>query len=161
MPFALLGLHRYLRDPRPRWLALFAGGWFLQGICNGYYLLFFSVFVGLWILWFASPWSRPRQFRRDQPAWVDRRDSNTAAPAALSGDSRIVRLRARFRHDSRFRRRRGSAAVRDESPRVVGIARCVSASGRGAVSRADDHAAGCGRRHLRARSRVTPTSAAG
>ena len=26
MPFALLGLHRYLRDPRPKWLALFAGG---------------------------------------------------------------------------------------------------------------------------------------
>ncbi len=37
-------------------------GWFLQGICNGYYLLFFSVFVGLWILWFASPWTRWREF---------------------------------------------------------------------------------------------------
>ncbi len=70
MPFALLGLHRYLRDPRPRWLALFAAGWFLQGICNGYYLLFFSVFVGLWILWFASPWSRRRQFLAVSLAWV-------------------------------------------------------------------------------------------
>ena len=70
MPFALLGLHRYLRDPRPRWLALFAAGWFLQGICNGYYLLFFSVFVGLWILWFASPWSRRRQFLAVCLAWV-------------------------------------------------------------------------------------------
>ena len=70
MPFALLGLHRYLRDPRPRWLALFGAGWFLQGICNGYYLLFFSVFVGLWILWFASPWSRPRQFLAVSLAWV-------------------------------------------------------------------------------------------
>ncbi|MSO56886.1 MAG: hypothetical protein EXQ55_08205 [Acidobacteria bacterium] len=69
MPFALLGLHRYLRDPRPRWLALFAAGWFLQGLCNGYYLLFFSVFVGLWILWFASPWSRPRQFIAIGVAW--------------------------------------------------------------------------------------------
>jgi hypothetical protein len=70
MPFALLGLHRYLHDARPKWLALFAAGWFLQGLCNGYYLLFFSVFVGLWILWFASPWSRPRQFLAISLAWV-------------------------------------------------------------------------------------------
>jgi hypothetical protein len=70
VPFALLGLHRYLRDPRPRWLALFAGGWFLQGICNGYYLLFFSVFAGLWIMWFASPWTRPRQFLAIAMAWA-------------------------------------------------------------------------------------------
>ena len=34
------------------------------------YLLFFSVFVGLWILWFASPWSRPRQFLAVSIAWV-------------------------------------------------------------------------------------------
>jgi hypothetical protein len=70
MPFALLGLHRYLRDPRPQWLALFAAGWLLQGLCNGYYLLFFSVFVGLWMLWFASPWSRPRQFLAIGVAWA-------------------------------------------------------------------------------------------
>ena len=70
MPFALLGLHRYLREPRPEWLALFAAGWVLQGICNGYYLLFFSVFVGLWILWFASPWARPRQFVGISVAWA-------------------------------------------------------------------------------------------
>ena len=62
MTFALLGLHRYLGDPRPKWLALFAGAWLLQALCNGYYLLFFSVFVGLWMLWFANPKSRPRQF---------------------------------------------------------------------------------------------------
>jgi hypothetical protein len=70
MPFAMLGLHRYLRDPRPKWLALFAAGWFLQGLCNGYYLLFFSVFVGLWILWFASPWSRPGQCLAIAIAWA-------------------------------------------------------------------------------------------
>ena len=69
MPFALLGLHRYLKEPKPKWLVLFAAGWFLQGLCNGYYLLFFSVFVGLWILWFASPWSRPRQFLAISLAW--------------------------------------------------------------------------------------------
>jgi len=69
MPFALLGLHRYLRDPRPRWLALFGAGWYLQGICNGYYLLFFSVFAGLWIMWFASPWTRRRAFLAVGAAW--------------------------------------------------------------------------------------------
>jgi hypothetical protein len=70
MPFALLGLHRYLRDPRPQWLALFAAGWLLQGICNGYYLLFFSVFVGLWILWFANPWTHRREFVATAGAWI-------------------------------------------------------------------------------------------
>ena len=70
MPFALLGLHRYLRDPRPKWLALFGAGWFLQGLCNGYYLLFFSVFVGLWILWFANPVSQRRPFLAVSLAWV-------------------------------------------------------------------------------------------
>jgi hypothetical protein len=70
MPFAVLGLHRYLRDSRPRWLVLFGAGWFLQAICNGYYLLFFSVFVGMWILWFASPWSRPQMFRPIVAAWA-------------------------------------------------------------------------------------------
>jgi hypothetical protein len=69
MPFAVLGLHRYLGEPRPRWLVLFSAGWLLQGLCNGYYLLFFSVFVGLWILWFAAPWSRPRQFLAIVTAW--------------------------------------------------------------------------------------------
>jgi hypothetical protein len=70
MPFALVGLHRYLREPRPKWLALFAGAWFLQALCNGYYLLFFSVFVGMWMLWFASPWSRRRQFVAISLAWA-------------------------------------------------------------------------------------------
>ena len=69
MPFALLGLHRYLREPKRRWLVLFGAGWFLQGICNGYYLLFFSVMVGMWMLWFASPWSRPRTSAAIAIAW--------------------------------------------------------------------------------------------
>jgi hypothetical protein len=63
MPFALLGLHRYLRDPRSRWLALFGAGWLLQALCNGYYLLFFSVLVFTWVLWFVPPLSKPRTFR--------------------------------------------------------------------------------------------------
>ena len=70
MPFSLLGLHRYLREPRPRWLALFGAAWLIQALCNGYYLLFFSVFVGMWILWFSPPWSSPRTFVAIVMAWV-------------------------------------------------------------------------------------------
>ena len=62
MPFALLGLHRYLREPRPRWLALFGAGWLIQALCNGYYLLFFTVLVFIWVLWFAPPTSNRRAF---------------------------------------------------------------------------------------------------
>ncbi len=54
MPFALLGLHRYLRDARARWLVLFGAGWLLQALCNGYYMLFFAVVVGVWMWWFAT-----------------------------------------------------------------------------------------------------------
>lgn len=69
-PIALLGLHRYVRDPRPKWLVMFAAGWLLQALCNGYYLLFFSVLVGLWVLWFASPWKRPTAFVAIGVAWM-------------------------------------------------------------------------------------------
>ncbi len=67
MPFALLGLHRYLRDRRPRWLVLFGAGWLLQALCNGYYMLFFGVVVALWVIWFAR--SR-RLFLEIVGAWV-------------------------------------------------------------------------------------------
>lgn len=53
MPLALLGLHGYLRSRRPAWLALFAVSWLMQSLCNGYYLLYFSVLVVLWLAWFA------------------------------------------------------------------------------------------------------------
>ncbi|HKP57285.1 MAG TPA: discoidin domain-containing protein [Polyangiales bacterium] len=53
MPLGLYGLHRYLRDAKLRWLGCFALSWLLNGLANGYYLLFFSVFVGMWIVWFT------------------------------------------------------------------------------------------------------------
>ncbi|HUP41560.1 MAG TPA: discoidin domain-containing protein, partial [Vicinamibacterales bacterium] len=63
MPIALLALHRYLRDPRARWLMVFALAWLWQGLANGYYLLFFSVLVGMWMLWFVPPTTAPKPFR--------------------------------------------------------------------------------------------------
>jgi hypothetical protein len=58
MPLALAALHRYVDDRRPRWLVLFAVATAFQGLTNGYYLLFFPVLVGLWVLWFAPPGRR-------------------------------------------------------------------------------------------------------
>jgi hypothetical protein len=54
MPLALAGLHAYLADRRARSLGLFGIAFLLQGLSNGYYLLFFPVLVGLWIVWFVS-----------------------------------------------------------------------------------------------------------
>jgi hypothetical protein len=51
-PLALLGLHAYLDTGRRRWLALFGAAWLLQGASNGYFLIFFSVLVGCWTVWF-------------------------------------------------------------------------------------------------------------
>ena len=53
MPVAMLGLHRYYRDGHAWWLMLFAGATAMQGLTNGYYLLFFPVLVVLWVLWFT------------------------------------------------------------------------------------------------------------
>jgi hypothetical protein len=57
MPLALLAMHGYLDDGRRRWLALFAAAWLLQALSNGYYLLFFPVLIGLWLVWFTG-WTR-------------------------------------------------------------------------------------------------------
>ena len=63
MPAALFALHRYLRDPRASWLMLFGAAWVWQGLANGYYLLFFSVLLGMWMLWFVPPTTAPKPFR--------------------------------------------------------------------------------------------------
>jgi F5/8 type C domain len=68
IPFALLGLHQYVRDQRARWLVLFGVAWLLQAMCNGYYMLFFAVVIGLWLLWFAT--LRPRVFAGILATWV-------------------------------------------------------------------------------------------
>ena len=60
MPVALLGLHGYLETRRARWLALFGVSWLLQGASNGYYLIYFTLFVGLWMAWFMAARGRWR-----------------------------------------------------------------------------------------------------
>lgn len=55
IPLVFLGLHRFVETGRRRWLVLFAAAWALQGLTNGYYLVFLSVLVGCWLLWFIRP----------------------------------------------------------------------------------------------------------
>ncbi len=52
-PLALLGLHAFLDTGKRRWLVLYGVTWMLQAAANGYALVFFSVLVGLWGLWFV------------------------------------------------------------------------------------------------------------
>jgi hypothetical protein len=57
MPLALLAMHAWIEEGRPRWLVLFAVAWLLQALSNGYYMLFFPVLIALWLLWFVD-WLR-------------------------------------------------------------------------------------------------------
>jgi hypothetical protein len=59
MPAALAALHRYVETRAHRWIIVYAFALVLQGLCASYYLLFFSVLLGLWILWFVG-WRNPR-----------------------------------------------------------------------------------------------------
>ena len=52
-PLALLGLHAYLETRRRRWLVLYGAAWMFQVTANAYCLFFFSMLVGLWVVWFV------------------------------------------------------------------------------------------------------------
>jgi hypothetical protein len=52
MPAALAALHCYRDTRRRSWLVVFAAALVVQGLCSSYYLLFFSILIGLWLLWF-------------------------------------------------------------------------------------------------------------
>src|SRR5260370_10483632 len=85
MPAALGALHQYLETRERRWLVVYAVALILQGLSASYYVLFFGVLVGLWILWFVG-WRNPR-------ALVEIAAASACAVAALSpialGYSRI------------------------------------------------------------------------
>ena len=52
-PLALLGLHAYLTTAKRRWLVLYGAAWAIQSATSAYSLVFFSLLVGLWVLWFV------------------------------------------------------------------------------------------------------------
>jgi hypothetical protein len=54
MPLVLLGMHGYVEQGRRRWLVLFGAAWLLQSLANGYLMLFGSVLIVLWLLYFCS-----------------------------------------------------------------------------------------------------------
>jgi hypothetical protein len=57
-PVCLAALHRYSREPAPRWILLAAFAWLMQALSCGYYMFFLSVLLALWMLWFAlGRWS--------------------------------------------------------------------------------------------------------
>lgn len=53
MPFALAALHDFVATKTTRSLVLFGVCWSLNGFTNGYYLAYFPVLVGVWMLWFV------------------------------------------------------------------------------------------------------------
>jgi len=56
MPIALAALHKFLEDRQAKWMVLFGVALVMQGLCATYYLLFFLVLLGLWMLWFVRDW---------------------------------------------------------------------------------------------------------
>ena len=70
IPLGLLGLHLFFKRPQWRWAILFAVSWWLQALANGYYLFYFSVLVGLWLVWFAIGRSRWADVGRLRAVWA-------------------------------------------------------------------------------------------
>lgn len=55
MPAALAALHLYVESRHAKWLVAFAAALTLQVLSASYYALFFTVFLGLWLIWFVRP----------------------------------------------------------------------------------------------------------
>lgn len=88
MPAALAALHLYAESRRARWLAAFAAALMIQALSASYYALFFTVFLGLWVIWFV----RPR-------AWRDMLAIAGAAGVAALAVSPIVLGYSRIHQD--------------------------------------------------------------
>jgi len=56
MPLGLYAMHRFIGERRPRYLVLLGICWLMNGFATGYFLFYFSVLAGLWMLWFVRRW---------------------------------------------------------------------------------------------------------
>lgn len=70
LPLMLLGLHGFAESGKNRWLVLFGLAWLVQGLSNGYYLLFAPALVVTWMCWFVLAARRWRQAALIAAAWV-------------------------------------------------------------------------------------------
>jgi hypothetical protein len=70
MPLVLLGLHAYLSTGRRRWLVVFGAAWVVQGLSNGYFLLFLPVLIVFWLAWFVDWRKTPRRGVETVAAWI-------------------------------------------------------------------------------------------
>jgi hypothetical protein len=61
LPLQLLAMHAYLENAHRRWLVTAGAAWLLQGLSNGYYLLFAPVLITLWLVWFPCWRLHPRR----------------------------------------------------------------------------------------------------
>ena len=52
LPLQLLAMHAYVEDGGRKWLWIAGAAWLVQGMSNGYYLLFGPVLIALWLAWF-------------------------------------------------------------------------------------------------------------
>ncbi len=68
-PLVLLGLHRYLHEPRWRWAILSAAAFALLSLTSGYHLLYFSIVVAAWAAWFLAG-ATVRRWRPLAIAWA-------------------------------------------------------------------------------------------
>jgi len=59
MPVALFALHRFLGattvQAKTGWSGLFGITWLLQSLSNGYYLVYFSLLILVWLVWYRPP----------------------------------------------------------------------------------------------------------
>jgi hypothetical protein len=53
LPLMLLALHAWFDQKQIRYLAVLGVAWALQGLTNGYFLLFTPVLIGCWLAWFT------------------------------------------------------------------------------------------------------------
>ena len=137
MPVAMLGLHRYYRDGRAWWLMLFAGATAMQGLTNGYYLLFFPVLVVLWVLWFTP---NEGWWRKVGAVGVSGALASLVVrpdPAEVPGSAREPGAGAVAAGDRELQRRRDGVGERLVLSQRVELSRHVSQSGGTAVPGAD------------------------
>ena len=84
MPFVLFGLHRYFATGRSAPLAGAAAAWLVQNLSCGYYLLFFTPIVVLYIAWELTRRAGCGATRRDADAHRPRDRASCSRPPCRS-----------------------------------------------------------------------------